>query len=182
MIAISTRPPRVEGNTQLGVASALGRRYRPSVVTLRATGRRNPMSKRRTSAQITTAGVFFRLQFSVMAAVCGQASAWPGSFCPGIPTPRTAATQSRRKDRGSSSKAKGAVPMKHALNPSVTSGKAAAHRAMAMAALHADSSLSVRLKRYNKQMAIARTLETAGAPDNCAKAHHNQRSAVNQGA
>jgi hypothetical protein len=72
--------------------------------------------------------------------------------------------------------------MKHTLNPSVTSDKAAAHRAMAMAALHADSSLSVRLKRYNKQMAIARTLETAGAPDNCAKAHHNQRSAVNQGA
>jgi len=80
-------------------------------------GRRNPMSKRRNSAQITTAGVFFRLQSSVMAAVCGQASAWPGSFCPGIPTPRTAATQSRRKDRGSSSSAKGALPM-HALNPS----------------------------------------------------------------
>lgn len=37
-----------------------------------------------------------------MAAVCGQASAWPGSKFPGIPTPYTAATQSRRKDRGSS--------------------------------------------------------------------------------
>ncbi|AXO89928.1 hypothetical protein DZC75_18695 [Pseudomonas parafulva] len=37
-----------------------------------------------------------------MVAVCGQASAWPGSKFPGIPTPRTAATQSRRKDRGSS--------------------------------------------------------------------------------
>lgn len=72
--------------------------------------------------------------------------------------------------------------MKHAPNPSVTSGKAAAHRAMAMAALHADSSLSVRLKRYNTQMAIARILETEGAPDNCAKAHYNQRNAVNQGA
>lgn len=72
--------------------------------------------------------------------------------------------------------------MKHALNPSVTSGKAAAHRAMAMAALHADSSLSVRLKRYNTQMAIARTLEAAVAPDNCARAHRTQRNAVNQGA
>ena len=66
------------------------------------------------------------------------------------------------------------------LNPSKI--RAAAHRAMAMAALHADSSLSVRLKRYNTQMAIARTLETAGAPDNCAKAPHNRRNAVNQGA
>lgn len=72
--------------------------------------------------------------------------------------------------------------MKHALNPSVTSGKAAAHRAMAMAALHADSSLSVRLKRYNAQMAIARILETAVARDNCAKAHRTQRNTVNQGA
>ncbi|WP_282410560.1 hypothetical protein [Pseudomonas sp. PS02303] len=70
--------------------------------------------------------------------------------------------------------------MKHALIPSKI--RAAAHRAMAMAALHADSSLSVRLKRYNTQMAIARTLETAVAPDNCAKAHRIQRTSVNQGA
>ncbi|MEA9979733.1 MULTISPECIES: hypothetical protein [unclassified Pseudomonas] len=47
-------------------------------------------------------------------------------------------------------------------NPSVTSGKAAAHRAMAIAALHADSSLSVRLRRWNHHMTIARTLETVG--------------------
>ena len=71
--------------------------------------------------------------------------------------------------------------MKHGLNPSVTSDKAAAHRAMAIAALHADSSLSVRLKRYNTQMAIARTLEKADAPDSCAKLHRNQRTAVIQG-
>lgn len=70
--------------------------------------------------------------------------------------------------------------MKHALIPSKI--RAAAHRAMAIAALHADSSLSVRLERYNTQMAIARTLETAAAPDNCAKAHRIQRTAVNQGA
>lgn len=71
--------------------------------------------------------------------------------------------------------------MKHALNPSVTSGKAAAHRAMAMAALHANSSLSVRLKRYNTHMAIARTLETADALDSCANLLRNQRTAVIQG-
>ena len=39
------------------------------------------------------------------------------------------------------------------------SARAQAHRAMAMAALRADSSLSVRLKRYNQHMAKARALE-----------------------
>lgn len=72
--------------------------------------------------------------------------------------------------------------MQHLLSLNPSKIRAAAHRAMAMAALHADSSLSVRLKRYNTQMAIARTLETAGALDNCTKPHNNQRNAVNQGA
>lgn len=51
--------------------------------------------------------------------------------------------------------------MKHdpALNPSALRDRAAAHRAMAIAALRADSSLSVRLKRYNHHMAICRDLE-----------------------
>lgn len=40
--------------------------------------------------------------------------------------------------------------------------RAAAHRAMALAALHANSSLATRLSRYNAQMAKARALETAG--------------------
>ena len=39
--------------------------------------------------------------------------------------------------------------------------RAAAHRAMAMAALHANSSLAVRLRRYNHHMDIARSLERA---------------------
>ena len=47
-------------------------------------------------------------------------------------------------------------------NPSAPSNKAAAHRAMAMAALHANSSRSVRLKRYNHHMDQARALEAQG--------------------
>lgn len=43
-------------------------------------------------------------------------------------------------------------------NPSATPSKAAAHRAMAIAALHADSSLSVRLNRYRHHMDRARAL------------------------
>jgi hypothetical protein len=50
--------------------------------------------------------------------------------------------------------------MKHARNPSAP--HAAAFRAMALAALRADSSLSVRLTRYNHHMAKARALEATG--------------------
>lgn len=55
----------------------------------------------------------------------------------------------------------------HALNPSVIrkatqqalADRAAAHRAMAIAALRSDSSLKHRLARYNHHMDIARALE-----------------------
>lgn len=55
--------------------------------------------------------------------------------------------------------------MKHALNPSApayTCTHAEAWKARAIAALHADSSLSVRLKRYNAAMTRARALEVQG--------------------
>lgn len=40
--------------------------------------------------------------------------------------------------------------------------RAFAHRRMALSALRANSSLSVRLTRYNAHMAIARSLESIG--------------------
>lgn len=49
--------------------------------------------------------------------------------------------------------------MKHTRNPST---HAAAWKARALAALRADSSLSVRLARYNEAMAKARALEAVG--------------------
>lgn len=49
----------------------------------------------------------------------------------------------------------------HALNPSALREHAAAQRALAIAALRADSSLSVRLARYNAAMTKARALEAA---------------------
>ncbi len=48
----------------------------------------------------------------------------------------------------------------HSLNPSKI--RAAAHRAMALAALHANSSLRTRLSRYNSHMEKARALEAPG--------------------
>lgn len=50
--------------------------------------------------------------------------------------------------------------MKHAIIPSAI--RAFAHRRMALSALRANSSLSVRLARYNSHMAIARSLESIG--------------------
>lgn len=48
----------------------------------------------------------------------------------------------------------------HALRPSKI--RAAAHRTLALAALHADSSLRTRLARYNDHMTKARALENTG--------------------
>ncbi|KPB11609.1 hypothetical protein [Pseudomonas amygdali] len=48
------------------------------------------------------------------------------------------------------------------MNSSIPSKeRACAHKAMAIAALRANSSLAVRLRRYNHHMNIARSLESA---------------------
>jgi hypothetical protein len=60
---------------------------------------------------------------------------------------------------GDSSITHGAPPMQTTRNPST---HAAAWKARAFAALRSDSSLSVRLRRYNEAMARARSLETVG--------------------
>ncbi|MBU4630124.1 ash family protein [Pseudomonas sp. BF61] len=85
------------------VALSKNGRYSLPVAANSATGRGNPfenLAHRRPHYDCRR--LFLRLRFRVMAAVCGQASAWPGSKFPGISTPCTAATQSRGKDRGSS--------------------------------------------------------------------------------
>lgn len=140
------------------VASNRGRRYGLPVAANSATGLGNPISKRRNSAPITIAGAFF-----VPAVTCYGGCAWEafvpaGFLLPRFTNLRTAATHSLGNERGSSS-AEGATPMKHALIPSAI--RAFAHRRMALSALRANSSLSVRLARYNSHMAIARTLESA---------------------
>lgn len=53
--------------------------------------------------------------------------------------------------------------MNHALATTPSASHAAAWKARALAALRADSSLSVRLRRYNEAMARARALEAGGA-------------------
>ena len=94
-----------------------------------------------------------------MAAVRGQTSVWPGFLLPRYSHPTHSCHLSREKDRGSSSKAKGAIPMTTLIPSKI---RALAHRRMALSALRANSSLSVRLKRYNDHMSQARALEAVG--------------------
>lgn len=128
-------------------------------------GRRNPSSQRRISAPID--GAF-------LVPVSYGGCAWAdfglaGFLCDRFPTPRTVATQSRRKDRGDSNH-KGVTPMAQLrLSNLITrslSSRAAAHRAMAKAALFADSSASTRLKRYNHHIDKAHQLEARTKPTN----------------
>ena len=144
------------------VASSPGRRYGLPVAANSATGLGNPISKRRNSAPITIAGAFF-----VPAVTCYGGCAWEafvpaGFLLPRFTNLRTAATHSLGNERGSSS-AEGATPMKHALIPSAI--RALAHRRMALSALRANSSLSVRLARYNAHMTIVRKLEHSGGAE-----------------
>lgn len=79
---------------------------------------------------------------------------------PGTPTPHGSALPDWRQTSGKSSSIGDLSMTKRrilTLNPS--KARAAYHRACALAALHADSSLSVRLARYNEAMTRARALE-----------------------
>ena len=137
-------------------------RYSPPVTVNPVAGFGDPISNRRTSAPKTIAGAFF-----VPAMSCHGGCAWETERSAGCQLARfanlrTVASNDRLATVGGGSEPQvGAAPMKHdpARNPSALRERAAAHRAMAIAALRADSSLSVRLKRYNHHMAICRDLE-----------------------
>lgn len=114
---------------------------------------------RRYSAPVTIAGAFFA---SAMSRYGG--CAWDTFGCAGClesrsANPRTAVTIPCLAASGDGSTTLGAPPMQTTRNPST---HAAAWKARAFAALRADSSLSVRLRRYNEAMARARSLETVG--------------------
>lgn len=146
-------------NLKQGVASTPARMYRPVVAANSANGRGNPNIKLAHKRPMSIAGAFSMPAMSLYGGRARETFGSAGCQLARFSTPRTAATQSRGKDRGSSMSQVGAIPM-HALIPSKI--RAAAHRAMAIAALHADSSLSVRLKRYNSQMEKARQLDAIG--------------------
>jgi hypothetical protein len=141
------------------VSSLLGR-YLRHVAANSATGFGDPIGCRRNSAPITFAGAFFVPADSRYGGCAWETFGSAGFLYPRFANLRTAATLIRlATKRGSSSTGIGATPM-HALIPSKI--RALAHRKMALSALRANSSLSVRLKRYNHHMDQARVLEAQG--------------------
>ncbi|MCY1289881.1 hypothetical protein D9M70_389960 [compost metagenome] len=140
-------------------------RYSASVAVNPAAGFGDPIRYRRTGAINSIAGAFFVPAMPCYGGRARETFGSAGFLYPRFANLRTAATLIRLATvRGSSSPDIGAPPMKHshALTPSAIQQHAAALKARAFAALRADSSLSVRLARYNAAMARARALEVQG--------------------
>ena len=136
-------------------------RYRSPVTVNPVAGRENP-NTRRSSAPKTIAGAFFVPAVTLYGGCARAGFGLAGFRVSRFLTPRTVRHHLPRENGGDGSRTHTEHhPMKHdpARNPSALRDRAAAHRAMALAALRADSSLSVRLKRYNAAMAKARALE-----------------------
>jgi len=83
---------------------------------------------------------------------------------PGTPTLHGSAHPNWRSGSGEQRRCTGLSTMtkRHTLTLNPSKSHASAWKARAFAALRADSSLSVRLRRYNEAMARARSLETVG--------------------
>jgi len=147
------------------VARRTHRRYGSPVAANSATGFCSPNISRRTSATAPKAGAFFMPATSFYGGCAWGAFERAGFLESRSANLRTAATQSCFAAGSGGSSTLGAVPMNQARNPSApanTITHAAAWKARAFAALRADSSLSVRLARYNTAMARARYLEAVG--------------------
>ncbi|MNJ33531.1 hypothetical protein D3C77_282180 [compost metagenome] len=143
-----------------GVAFQNVRGYIAPVAANSATGFCSPNIVRRISATVSKAGAFFMPAYSFYGGCAWGAFERAGFLTSRSANLRTAATQFCFAAGSGGSSTLGAVPVDHDLNPSKI--RAAMHRAMAIAALHANSSLATRLKRYNAAMAKARALESAG--------------------
>ena len=141
------------------VALSKNGRYSLVVAANSATGFGDPDRKGAQAPPLRLQALFLCPHSRFMVAVRGRPSGLPGSFSPVRQPAHSCHPNSFGDDQWQLLVRKGATPM-HALNPSKI--RAAAHRAMALAALHANSSLATRLSRYNAHMTKARALETAG--------------------
>ncbi|MHA3886022.1 hypothetical protein [Stutzerimonas degradans] len=142
-----------------GIAKKCQQRYGSPVTVNPVTGFDGPNTTRRTGAPIPIAGAFFVPAVSSYGGCAWGAFGRAGFRVSRSVNPRTAATLYRLTAIRGSSTTHGAPPMQTTRNPST---HAAAWKARAFAALRSDSSLSVRLRRYNEAMARARALEAQG--------------------
>ena len=147
---------RLEKNS---VAIGDFRGYLSPVAANSATGFRSSIDNRRTSVHSPKAGAFFMPAISFYGGCAWDTFGCAGFLLSRSANPRTAATLIRFAAKGSGSSTIGATPMTALISSKI---RAIAHRRMALSALRANSSLSVRLKRYNDHMSQARALEAAG--------------------
>ncbi len=131
--------------------------YSSPVAANSATGFGDPNYLRRTGAHHPTAGAFFVPAVSSYGGCAWETFGSAGFLGYRFANLRTAATHNRLATTRGSSITQGAPPMNH-----IRTIRAAAHRRMAFAALHADSSLSTRLARYTHHITKARALEAVG--------------------
>lgn len=144
----------------LELASARPRMYRQDVTVNPVNGRRGPnLQKAHKRPKTSLLALFLCSQCrSMVAAVRGTPSGVPGfPFAPVREPAYSCHLPSRRGDSWQLH-SKRSFTM-HTRNPSP---HAAAWKARAFAALHSNSSLSVRVARYNAAMARARALEAQG--------------------
>lgn len=135
------------------------RRYAATVAAKSVTDLGRSNSQRRTSAT-TMMGAFF-VPAMRYGGCARDTSRCAGFLCDRSANPRTVAPIRCLAAAGDDSKHKGASPMASRLFPTrIASARAAAHRAMAKAALFSNSSAAVRLKRYNHHIEKARFLES----------------------
>ncbi len=157
-------PCACAGMGLLGLKKALVSRwlgmYRRRVVANSATRLGGLNCPRRYSAHLRIAGAFFVPAIPFYGGLRRSTSVCAGSLGRRSANPAQPTTQFCLAAVGGGSYVQGATPMNHALIPSRI--RALAHRKMALSALRANSSLSVRLKRYNHHMDQARALESQG--------------------
>ena len=137
-------------------------RYGAPVAANSATGFDGPSHNRRTGAPITIAGAFFVPAHPVYGGCARETLGSAGFLLSRSVNLRTAATLIRLTANRGSFSTIGAPPMTTLIPSKI---RALAHRRMALSALRADSSLSVRLKRYNDHMTIVRALEVQGGAE-----------------
>tara|TARA_R110001583_G_scaffold18502_1_gene73650 strand:+ start:41442 stop:41915 length:474 start_codon:yes stop_codon:yes gene_type:complete len=141
------------------LTDAPSRRYAPRAGAKSSAGCASPKTHRRTSAP--NDGAFFMpVNYG---GLCVGGFGLPGSFVSGLAHLRTVRHPSCASDLADS-KHKGDPPMTASIRLSnlITrslSSRAAAHKALAKAALYADSSTRTRLKRYNHHIEKAQQLE-----------------------
>ena len=142
------------------LASASQPRYCSPVTANSVIGCASPCKQKAHKRHRTIAGAFFMSAVSFYGGCVREGFGPAGSLLLRSCTPARSYRPSCASDVGSSS-AKGAIPMTTLSLPitaQINRARSAAHKAMAYAALRSNSSLNVRLARYNNHMNKARAI------------------------